>query len=96
MIDGVYYDAKGNLLDIIPDEEAVNHPKHYKLDGLDIEAIDVIKSVLGAEKFQGYCRGNVLKYLIRAENKNGVEDLKKAKVYLEWEIESNEKEHIEN
>lgn len=89
-MDGVYYDDKGNLLGIIPDEEAVNHPKHYKLDGLDIEAIDVIKSVLGAEKFRGYCRGNVLKYLIRAENKNGVEDLKKAKVYLEWEIESNE------
>ena len=89
-MDGVYYDDKGNLLGIIPDEEAVNHPKHYKLDGLDIEAIDVIRSVLGAEKFRGYCRGNVLKYLIRAENKNGTEDLKKAKVYLEWEIESNE------
>lgn len=88
-MDGVYYDAKGNLLGI-DNEEAVNHPKHYKLDGLGIEAIDVIKSVLGAEKFRGYCRGNVLKYLIRAENKNGVEDLKKAKKYLEWEIESNE------
>ena len=69
----------------------VNSPKHYQLSGLNIEAIDVIKAVLGDDKFEGYCRGNVIKYILRADAKNRVEDLKKAKVYLDWEIESKEK-----
>lgn len=68
----------------------VNSPKHYCMDGLNIEVIDVIKSVLGSDKFEGYCRGNVIKYICRADNKNGIEDLKKARVYLNWEIESKE------
>ena len=69
----------------------INSPKHYQLPGLNIEAIDVIKSVLGDDKFEGYCRGNVIKYTLRADAKNGIEDLKKARVYLNWEIESKEK-----
>lgn len=69
----------------------VNSPKHYQLEGLNIEVIDVIKSVLGSDKFEGYCRGNVIKYIMRADEKNGLEDLKKARVYLNWEIESKEK-----
>jgi len=70
----------------------VNSPKHYQLEGLNIEVIDVIKSVLGSDKFEGYCRGNVIKYIMRADEKNGLEDLKKARVYLNWEIESKENE----
>ena len=68
----------------------INSPKHYKLNDLNIEAIDVIRSILGKEKFEGYCRGNVIKYILRADSKNGVEDLKKAQVYLKWEVESKE------
>lgn len=68
----------------------INKPTHYGLPGLDIEAIDVIRSVLGPERFQGFCRGNVIKYVVRAERKNGTEDLKKAMKYLQWEIESKE------
>lgn len=64
----------------------VMHPKHYQLgDGL--EAIDVIRATLG-DGFTAYCRGNILKYLLRAEHKGGVEDLEKAAVYLGWEIEA--------
>lgn len=70
----------------------VNKPVHYGLPGLDIEAIDVIRSVLGPERFQGFCRGNVIKYVVRAERKNGTEDLKKAMKYLQWEIESKEQD----
>ena len=66
----------------------VNAPYHYMLDGLDIEAIDVIKAVTTPAGFMAYCRGNELKYLIRADRKNGIEDLEKAKRYLEWEIET--------
>ena len=71
----------------------VNSQKHYQLDGLNIEVIDIIKSVLGTEKFEGYCRGNVIKYIMRADEKNGLEDLKKARVYLNWEIKSKEDEN---
>lgn len=66
--------------------DAVNSPKHYQLDGLGIETIDVIRAVLGKDKFAGYCRGNAIKYLCRADHKGGVEDLEKAKKYIEWEI----------
>lgn len=76
------------MISIMTDK--ITNPKHYKLNGLDIEAIDVIKSVLGKEKFEGYCRGNVIKYVLRADSKNGIEDLKKAQVYLNWEIMSKE------
>lgn len=67
--------------------DSVRHPSHYNLEGLKgIESIDIIKAVLGAEGFKKFCRGNALKYLIRADKKNGLEDLKKAAVYLNWEI----------
>lgn len=67
--------------------DSVRHPSHYNLEGLKgIESIDIIKAVLGAEGFKKFCRGNALKYLIRADKKNGLEDLMKAAVYLNWEI----------
>lgn len=72
--------------------DSVRHPKHYELEGLwGIESIDIIKSVLGSYKFEGFCRGNVLKYVIRADHKGGLEDLRKAQIYLGWEIETREK-----
>lgn len=66
--------------------DQVNNPKHYQLEGLPCESIDVVRAVLGRDGFMAFCRGNQLKYLIRANKKNGVEDLKKARVYLDWEI----------
>ena len=68
-------------------DERVDKPSHYMLDGLNVEAIDVIRAVLGAEGFKKHCRGCALKYLLRANKKNGLEDLKKARVYLNWEID---------
>lgn len=71
----------------------IKSPKHYKLEGLNVESIEVIKSVLGQEGFKAFCKGNTMKYLIRAEKKNGLEDYKKAKTYLDWflkECESND------
>lgn len=62
----------------------VDSPNHYKLRGLDIEAIDVIRGALNEDEFRGFCKGNVLKYTIREGHKNGDEDLKKAKKYLEF------------
>lgn len=65
----------------------IKQPDHYKLDGLNIESIDVIKAVLGKDGFKSFCIGNCLKYLIRAEKKNGEEDYRKCRVYLDWILE---------
>lgn len=67
-------------------EDRVNHPAHYDLPGLGVESIEVIKAVLGPEGFRKFCRGCALKYLIRADKKGGAEDLRKAMVYINWEI----------
>ena len=64
----------------------VNNPNHYKL-GCGVESIEIIKRVLGLKGFVAFCLGNILKYLIRAEKKNKLEDYKKAAKYLEWVIE---------
>ncbi len=64
----------------------VNHPSHYTMG--NIEVIDYIRDKLNPKEFTGYCEGNVLKYISRWRNKGGIEDLKKARVYLEWMIES--------
>lgn len=37
----------------------------------------------GEEGFDGYCKGNVVKYIFREKKKNGIEDLKKARAYLD-------------
>ena len=60
----------------------VNHPKHYLKGGL--ECIQVIKAQLTPEQYEGYLYGNVLKYMWRWSDKNGLEDLRKAAHYLEW------------
>lgn len=71
--------------------DAVEHPSHYAGKG-GIECIDAIRASMSTEEFCGYCKGNVLKYAWRYAGKNGVEDLEKAKVYLNWLIEAREKE----
>jgi hypothetical protein len=56
------------------------NPLHYKQGG--IECIDAIKAATG-DGFIGYVWGNVLKYLWRWPKKGGVDDLKKARWYLD-------------
>lgn len=64
-------------------KEKVNHPDHYNSG--QYEAIDVI---VDAGYGEGFCLGNALKYILRAKHKdNYIEDLKKAKWYLEYMIE---------
>lgn len=82
------------MLTFIEKEDMIKSPNHYKLDGLDIESKDVIRSLLGEEGYIDWCWGNVLKYLFRWKKKNGLEDLKKAREILSWIIEI--KERVEN
>lgn len=74
-----------------PANDAVNHPRHYTSG--DIETIDVIDNICGSMElsaYEGYLLGNIIKYLSRYENKNGLEDLKKARWYLNELIVENE------
>lgn len=61
------------------------HPDHYTFDGMN--SIEFIRKVLGPEQFKGFCRGNVLKYVIRCERKGGISSLRKARNFLDWLIE---------
>jgi protein 1.7 protein len=61
----------------------VKSPKHYILEGLGIEVKDVIFEVTKDMKGkEAVCVGNILKYVMRARKKNGIEDYKKAYEYL--------------
>jgi len=66
----------------------VNSPPHYQLD-CGVEVIDIIKSIQSLEAYKGYLEGNVIKYLLRAREKNGQEDRKKAFWYLSKLVEEN-------
>lgn len=65
----------------------VNHPNHYLGK---VEVIDYIEDKLSFEQFEGYLAGNVIKYLSRYQKKNGLEDLKKGRWYLNKLIEVKE------
>ena len=65
------------------EHDAVQHPAHYTSGG--IECIDCIKAALG-QNFIGFLMGNVIKYSYRYRHKNGIEDLKKARWYLDRAI----------
>lgn len=61
----------------------VKSPKHYMLGDLGIEVKDVIFEVVKDMKGkEAVCVGNILKYVMRARKKNGIEDYKKAYEYL--------------
>ena len=76
------------------EHDAVTNPKHYKgINGPEV--IEVRKNSLTEEELRGYLRdyykGSILKYLLREREKNGLEDLKKARQHLDWLIELEEK-----
>ena len=69
-------------------EDVINNPSHYCFG--KYEPVKVIQ-----DWGLGFCLGNVIKYIARAGKKDGnstLQDLKKAKKYLEFEIEKIESE----
>lgn len=60
--------------------DPVNRPAHYTSGG--IECIDAMQAAFGAEAVKDFCLCNAFKYLWRHRSKNGVEDLKKCRWYL--------------
>lgn len=74
------------------EDPMVVHPSHYQTKS-GLEVIDMIAAC--TEELSGIeavCTGNAIKYLARWKKKNGVQDLKKAKWYLEKLIEEVENE----
>ena len=62
------------------------NPAHYKQGS--IEFIDAMEIVLTPEEFRGFLKGNAMKYLWREKKKQGIEDLRKAKWYLDRMVAS--------
>ena len=66
----------------------VNHPEHYTGK---FECIDVMIETQGIDAVLDFCICNAFKYLYRHKRKNGIEDLKKAKWYIDKYLEIVEK-----
>ena len=83
-----FYDNRPFPKDVKPEctllkPDAVNRPEHYTVG--PVEVIDIIKQQQGTA-IEFHYEGALLKYVLRWRYKNGVEDLKKARVYLDWLI----------
>lgn len=78
-------DRKNQLIN-----DPVNHPNHYTAS--KYECIDVIFDVLSfhTDSVSGWLTGQIIKYIWRWPLKNGVEDLKKIRFYLNRLIEYEE------
>ncbi len=63
----------------------ITSPPHYTYGGLEV--VDIIKKKMRPEMYEGYLMGNLLAYIFRCKHKgNQLEDLEKARVYLDWWI----------
>ena len=81
---GFYYKSELELADEKEPFNPVTKPSHYNSHPSGIQCIDITKHM-------GFNLGNVIKYVWRADLKdNAIEDLKKAKWYIENEIEKRE------
>ena len=61
---------------------------HYEIPGREKQPIELMRLGLTDAEFEGYCIGNVMKYLLRHKYKGGLNDLLKAQEYIEFLIRS--------
>lgn len=64
-------------------ENVINHPDHYSFKSMECSVI-IEAMTENLKGYSSYCVGNVVKYLYRFPLKNGLEDLRKARKYLEF------------
>ena len=92
----LFGDVEANFVKVDNDlakveEDLVNHPSHYTSGG--IECIDAIAASMTPDEYAGFLKGQVIKYVWRYRLKGKpLEDLKKARFYLERLISSLEQE----
>jgi 3-dehydroquinate dehydratase len=76
-------------------EDYMSKPKVVKMVGgnhyiKDVQPWDAMQAWMSREEFNGFLRGNVIKYVARYKDKNGTEDLEKAMHYLDKLIQNEE------
>ncbi len=69
-------------------KDNVNHPDHYRTGAY--ECIDVMQEAIGYRATMDFCLCNAFKYLYRQRKKGDLEDLKKARWYLDRRIKMQE------
>lgn len=75
-------DGDGRLMSVENASENVNSPPHYTQG--KVECIDALAAATAHLKgIEAVCVGNVIKYVWRYKDKNGIEDLQKAMWYLD-------------
>ena len=77
-----YYDNRAYPKEVpsVAEPDPVESPAHYNVG--EVQAIDYIQQQLGSG-VKSYLEGSVLKYMHRWRFKNGVEDLRKARWFLD-------------
>lgn len=65
-----------------PTHDPIHNPSHYTNGG--IEFIEVLRAKLSSDEFRGFLKGNVIKYTLRAEHKDGAQDYAKGARYAKW------------
>lgn len=68
------------MSELIEKHDNVEHPSHYETG--KFECIEVMEEVFGVDAVKNFCLCNAFKYLYRTNRKNGIEDLKKARWYI--------------
>lgn len=76
--------------EISKEKDIVNHPGHYETG--KFECIKVMQEALGVDAVKDFCVCNAFKYLYRHKRKNGLEDIKKAKWYIDKLLELSKEE----
>jgi hypothetical protein len=61
-------------------------PAHYQNGKIDV--IESLWLSMSEEQFRGFMTGNVIKYVMRYPRKGGIEDLEKAREYIDRLIEN--------
>lgn len=68
-------------------DKMVSHPSHYQSKS-GLEVIDVIAAFTeGLEGIEAVDTGNVIRYICRWKDKNGIQDLEKAMWYIQHLID---------
>lgn len=73
-------------------DDVIKKPSHYQ-GRFGIESVDVMRNFMTDEQLSGFFLGNAIKYQLRYQKKNGLEDLKKARKNLGWLITLLENEY---
>ena len=68
-------------------DDIINKPNHYHKNNIDVIKFSELQ--FDEKELQGFFRINIIKYITRFDRKNKIEDLQKAKFYINKLIELN-------